>query len=317
MFILALFVLVLRRPVARAERFGINGSVDAKVKACAPNTRAIAAQVVRAAQDVSFEVPRGQAVHAARAQRLRQDHDAALDRRPGAAARRARSRSADASVYSSSSGVFVPPNRRGFGMVFQSYAIWPHMTVFENAAFPLQVRRRRSSATRSREKVDARADAVQLDGICAEREATQLSGGQQQRLALARALVMEPRAAAARRAALQPRREAARAHALRAEAPAARARHHHRVRDARPERGAGAVARDRGDERGPHPADRHAARDLRAPGNAFVADFVGNTNFIDGTVRAAEAERRLLSRDAPRSATSRCSRRRPGAPATR
>src|SRR5688500_1928024 len=45
----------------------------------------------------------------------------------------------DRIVYSSSKRIFVAPNRRGFGMVFQSYAIWPHMTVFENAAFPLEV----------------------------------------------------------------------------------------------------------------------------------------------------------------------------------
>ena len=45
----------------------------------------------------------------------------------------------DRVVYSSSTGVFVSPNRRGFGMVFQSYAIWPHMNVFQNAAFPLEV----------------------------------------------------------------------------------------------------------------------------------------------------------------------------------
>ena len=98
----------------------------------------------------------------------------------------------DAVVYSSAKGVFVPPNRRGFGMVFQSYAIWPHMNVFENAAFPLEV----GDATRTRgeeirDKVMRVLTAVQLDHL-ADREATKLSGGQQQRLALARALVMEP-----------------------------------------------------------------------------------------------------------------------------
>ena len=115
----------------------------------------------------------------------------------------------DRVVYSSSTGVFVAPNRRGFGMVFQSYAIWPHMNVFENAAFPLEVRgggagsatgppepwrrRKRTRLSRSeiRDKVTRVLTAVQLDHL-AEREATTLSGGQQQRLALARALVMEP-----------------------------------------------------------------------------------------------------------------------------
>jgi iron(III) transport system ATP-binding protein len=77
-------------------------------------------------------------------------------------------------------------------MVFQSYAIWPHMNVFQNAAFPLQVRRNRLSRQQVRDKVMRVLAAVGLDHL-AEREATKLSGGQQQRLALARALVMEPK----------------------------------------------------------------------------------------------------------------------------
>jgi iron(III) transport system ATP-binding protein len=94
-------------------------------------------------------------------------------------------------VFSSSKGVFIAPNRRGFGMVFQSYAIWPHMNVFQNAAFPLEVGGRGYSRKRIRELVMRVLTAVQLDHL-AEREATRLSGGQQQRLALARALAMEP-----------------------------------------------------------------------------------------------------------------------------
>src|SRR4029453_3362748 len=82
-------------------------------------------------------------------------------------------------------------NRRGFGMVFQSYAIWPHMTVFENAAFPLRVGDKRYSRAQIREHVMRVMTAVQLADL-ADRDATKLSGGQQQRLALARALVMEP-----------------------------------------------------------------------------------------------------------------------------
>src|SRR6476660_6072909 len=97
----------------------------------------------------------------------------------------------DRVVFSSSKGVFVSPNRRGFGMVFQSYAIWPHMTVFENAAFPLEVGDRKYSRKQVRENVIRVLTAVQLEEL-ADREATKLSGGQQQRLALARALVMEP-----------------------------------------------------------------------------------------------------------------------------
>ena len=95
-------------------------------------------------------------------------------------------------VYSSSRSVFVPPNRRNFGMVFQSYAIWPHMNVLENAAFPLRVRRSGLTRKGVDDKVMKVLAAVGLDHLAA-REATKLSGGQQQRLALARALVMEPR----------------------------------------------------------------------------------------------------------------------------
>ena len=106
--------------------------------------------------------------------------------------------------------VFVPPEKRDMGMVFQSYAIWPHMTVFENVAFPL----RRASGRRAREVASACAGAGhgRLAGF-ADRPATQLSGGQQQRVALARALVVEPERAVAGRAVQQPRRPAARADA--------------------------------------------------------------------------------------------------------
>ncbi|WP_216640732.1 ABC transporter ATP-binding protein, partial [Effusibacillus lacus] len=94
-------------------------------------------------------------------------------------------------IYSSQKRAFVPPNRRDIGMVFQSYAIWPHMNVFQNAAFPLQVGKKKYSKAQIEDKVMRALNVVQLDGLEA-REATKLSGGQQQRLALARALVMEP-----------------------------------------------------------------------------------------------------------------------------
>ena len=94
-------------------------------------------------------------------------------------------------IYSAQKNVFIPPNQRGLGMVFQSYAIWPHMTVFENAAFPLQVGKKRPAKKQIQERVARVLKVVALEDM-AEREATKLSGGQQQRLALARALVMEP-----------------------------------------------------------------------------------------------------------------------------
>jgi len=82
-----------------------------------------------------------------------------------------------------------PPNRRGVGMVFQSYALFPHMTVFANVAFPLRVRRIAERDVRGR--VRDILGVVQLTGL-AERYPRQLSGGQQQRVALARALVFRP-----------------------------------------------------------------------------------------------------------------------------
>ncbi len=103
---------------------------------------------------------------------------------------RARSRSPGAWSIRRASGVFVAPNKRNFGMVFQSYAIWPHMNVFQNVAFPLEVRRLPQEG--DPREGHARARMPSRSTELAERDATKLSGGQQQRLALARALVMEP-----------------------------------------------------------------------------------------------------------------------------
>jgi iron(III) transport system ATP-binding protein len=89
-------------------------------------------------------------------------------------------------------GIFVAPNQRDIGMVFQSYAIWPHMTVFDNVAFPLRAARARPSDAELRRRVEGALATVRLEGL-GERPATNLSGGQQQRLALARALVREPK----------------------------------------------------------------------------------------------------------------------------
>ena len=90
----------------------------------------------------------------------------------------------------SSQNTFVPPERRDIGMVFQSYAVWPHMTVFENVAYPLKIKR--MNAATVKEKVDRILDVVHLSQY-ADRIPSQLSGGQQQRVALGRALVAEPR----------------------------------------------------------------------------------------------------------------------------
>ena len=86
-------------------------------------------------------------------------------------------------------GIFVPPEKRNTGMVFQSFAIWPHMTVGDQVALPLKVRGH--SRQDRRERVAKMLDFVDLGGLD-ERNGTDLSGGQQQRLSLARALVYEP-----------------------------------------------------------------------------------------------------------------------------
>src|SRR5262249_44761819 len=96
----------------------------------------------------------------------------------------------DRPIVSVSDGIFVPTHRRNLGMVFQSYAIWPHMTVVDNVAYPLKVRRVKRGEIS--ERVRRALELVGLGGL-EHRQAPQLSGGQQQRVALARALVHEPR----------------------------------------------------------------------------------------------------------------------------
>jgi ABC-type Fe3+/spermidine/putrescine transport system ATPase subunit len=95
----------------------------------------------------------------------------------------------DSVVDAPAQRLYVPPEKRDMGMVFQSYAVWPHMTVFENVAFPLRARKV------ARAEVESRvASALAMVGLgqYAERFGTQLSGGQQQRVAIARGLVFNP-----------------------------------------------------------------------------------------------------------------------------
>jgi ABC-type Fe3+/spermidine/putrescine transport system ATPase subunit len=92
-------------------------------------------------------------------------------------------------VASAGRRLFVPPHKRNLGMVFQSYAIWPHMSVFENVAYPLRLRG--ADARAVRDKVTRVLALVGLSGL-ETRSATLLSGGQMQRLALCRSLVYEP-----------------------------------------------------------------------------------------------------------------------------
>jgi iron(III) transport system ATP-binding protein len=95
----------------------------------------------------------------------------------------------DRLVSSAAGGVFLAPEKRGMGMVFQSYALWPHMTVFENVAYPLK--RRKTPAREIPDRVAAALQTVGMDGFH-NRPAPLLSGGQAQRVALARALVFNP-----------------------------------------------------------------------------------------------------------------------------
>jgi len=96
----------------------------------------------------------------------------------------------DRCLVSESKRLFIKPEKRDMGMVFQSYALWPHMTVFENVVYPLKLR-----GIRGHEAEKKVAEILELVGLASleERPAPALSGGQQQRVALARALVFSPR----------------------------------------------------------------------------------------------------------------------------
>ena len=95
-------------------------------------------------------------------------------------------------VSSAERGIFMPPEDRAIGMVFQSYAVWPHMTVFDNVAFSLTHGKRKLPKSKVKDRVRGALELVQLSGLD-DRPAPFLSGGQQQRVALARALAVEPK----------------------------------------------------------------------------------------------------------------------------
>ncbi|MDO8474826.1 MAG: ABC transporter ATP-binding protein [Candidatus Rokubacteria bacterium] len=176
----------------------------------------------------------------------------------------------------------IPPQRRNLSMVFQSYALFPHMTVERNIAFPLEVRR--TTRTVIRERVREALEMVQLAGY-EQRRPHELSGGQQQRVALARALAFEPRA-------------------LLMDEPLGaldkKLRQHMQLEIKRIQRSLGLaviyVTHDQ--EEALTMSDRIAIMNegrieqvgppeelYDRPINRFVADFVGESNFLEGTVR--------------------------------
>jgi len=178
--------------------------------------------------------------------------------------------------------IFVPPDQRGIGMVFQSYAIWPHMTVYQNVAYALEVKRTSRSETRRRT-----TEALELVGLAglADRPAPHLSGGQQQRVALARAIVGRP-------SLLLFDEPLSNLDAKLRE----RMRHEIRELQQRLEITAVYVTHDQAEalaisdtiavmEAGKILA-MGAPRDIyAAPGSRFVADFVGQTNILRGRAR--------------------------------
>src|SRR5690242_16275587 len=95
-------------------------------------------------------------------------------------------------MSSDSPATWVPPQRRRLGMVFQSYAVWPHLTVFENVALPLREGAQRVERVEVERRVHQALELVELPEL-AQRPATLLSGGQQQRVALARAIAVNAR----------------------------------------------------------------------------------------------------------------------------
>lgn len=92
-------------------------------------------------------------------------------------------------IVNAAEASFAPPSKRNLNLVFQSYALWPHMTVFDNVAFGLRIRKENSETIAK--KVASALDRMQI-GEFAKRYPTELSGGQQQRVAIARALAMKP-----------------------------------------------------------------------------------------------------------------------------
>jgi iron(III) transport system ATP-binding protein len=181
----------------------------------------------------------------------------------------------------------VPPHKRNTGMVFQNYALWPHMTVAENVAYGLDVRSIKGAERKTR--VAEALDIVQM-GAYAERTPNQLSGGQQQRIALARALVIkpdlllldEPLSNLDARLRLEMRDEIRRIHA---QTKITTIYVTHDQKEALSLAQRMCVLRNGRIEQIGAPREIY-----RAPANRFVADFIGETNWIPGTAVSADGQ---------------------------
>jgi iron(III) transport system ATP-binding protein len=185
----------------------------------------------------------------------------------------------------------VPPHERGIGMVFQNYALWPHMTVLQNVSYGLKLRKVPAAEMASR--VQAVLEKVGLTGL-GVRYPGQLSGGQQQRVALARALVLNPQM-------------------LLLDEPLSnldakiRVQVRSEIRKLQKDIGITAVYVTHDQEEALAMSDRIAVFNqgktcqvgppkmlYERPANRFVADFIGINNFVEGTVRSVEGPNRSL-----------------------
>jgi iron(III) transport system ATP-binding protein len=185
----------------------------------------------------------------------------------------------------------LPPHKRNTGMMFQSYALWPHMTVAKNVAFGLE--ERRVPQAEIRQRVQAALESVQM-GPYAERKIAQLSGGQQQRVALARALVIRPRCVLLdeplsnldARLRLEMRSE---------------------IRRVCKENGLTAIYVTHDQKEALSISDRMAVLEggriaqigtpeqvYRRPKTRVVADFIGETNFLNGKIQSLDGTKALV-----------------------
>ena len=187
--------------------------------------------------------------------------------------------------------IALPPYRRNIGMVFQNYALFPHLTIYENIAFPLKMRKAPKSTIR--EKVHAVLDLVRLGGV-EERFPSQLSGGQQQRIALARAMVFdpplllmdEPLGALDKKLREQMQLEIKR---IQAEVGITIIYVTHDQGEALTMSNRIAIMNAGRIEQIGSPNEVY-----ERPANKFVADFIGESNFLEGTVVSIERKNLLI-----------------------